>query len=646
MNQQAHPYGSWRSPITSDLIAGGSVRLGQLALHGGNLYWLESRPTEGGRYALVRRAPDGAVGDVTPGDANARTRVHEYGGASYSVAGQTIFFSNYTDQMLYRQDRGDNPIAIVPEPPQPASHRYADARLTPNGRTIICIRERHEGEHEVVNELVALPSTGGAEPVIVAGGHDFYAYPRVSPDGRRLAWISWDHPNMPWDGTELWLADLAQDGSISNERPVAGGPRESIFQPEWSPEGVLHFVSDRTGWWNLYRLDGDEAIPLAPMEAEFGAPQWGLDMATYTFTSGGRIASVVTERGMDRLCVVTPGQGVTATLDLPVNSIGHIAGDGDSHVALLASGPELIASVLLVDVDSGGYEVVRRSNDAEIDPGYLSPAQPIEFPTTGERTAHAFYYAPRNRDVAAPEGELPPLVVFSHGGPTGATSPGLNLSVQFWTSRGFAVVDVNYGGSTGYGREYRERLRGNWGIVDIDDCCAAARYLAEQGLVDPRRMAIRGGSAGGYTTLAALCFTDTFSAGASYYGVADLEALARDTHKFESRYLDSMIGPWPERADRYRERSPVHHTQGLSCPMIVFQGLEDEVVPPSQAEMMVEALAKKGIPYAYLPFEGEQHGFRRAENIKRSLDAELYFYSRVFGFEPADAIEPVEIANM
>lgn len=646
MNQLTASYGSWASPISSDLIAGGSVRLSQVALRDGSLYWLESRPTEGGRYALVRRGPDGTVEDVTPADFNVRTRVHEYGGASYSVTNGAVFFSNYGDQQLYRQDRGDDPIAITLEPPETASERFADAQLTPDGRTIISIRERHLGEHDVVNELVSIPSTGGGQPVTIAAGHDFYAYPRISPDGKRLAWIVWDHPRMPWDGTELWLADLAEDGSVSNERHVAGGPQESIFQPEWSADGALHFVSDRTGWWNLYRLDGGEAVALAPMDAEFGGPQWGLDAATYTFISGGRIASVVTERGMDRLCIVTPGQGVTATLDLPLNSIGHIAGDGGNFVALLAAGPELPGSVLLVNVDSGDYEIARRSNDTQIDAGYLSAAQPIEFPTTGGKTAHAFYYAPRNRDARVPEGELPPLVVFSHGGPTGATSPGLNLSIQFWTSRGIAVVDVNYGGSTGYGREYRERLRGNWGIVDIDDCVNAARYLVEQGLADPRRMAIRGGSAGGYTTLAALCFTDTFSAGASYYGVADLEALARDTHKFESRYLDSMIGPWPQEEERYRERSPVHHTEKLSCPMIVFQGLEDKVVPPSQAEMMVEALKKKGLPHAYLPFEGEQHGFRRAENIKRSLDAELYFYARVFGFETADEIEPVEIVNL
>jgi dipeptidyl aminopeptidase/acylaminoacyl peptidase len=451
---------------------------------------------------------------------------------------------------------------------------------------------------------------------------------------------------MPWDGAELWLADLAAGGAVANARQVAGGPEESIFQPEWSPAGVLHFVSDRTGWWNLYRLDDDEAVPLAPLEAEFGGPQWSLGATSYAFLSGGRIACAIVEDGMDRLAIIEPGSGTARPVETPFNTIGHIASDGQSRLALIAGGPALPLSVVLLDVDHGTSEVVRRGNDAAIDPGYLSPAAPLAFPTGGGLTAHALYYAPRNRDFQAPAGELPPLVVASHGGPTGATSAALDLRIQYWTSRGFAVVDVNYGGSTGYGRAYRERLKDHWGIVDVEDCAGAARYLAEQGLVDGTRMAIRGGSAGGYTTLAALTFTDVFAAGASYYGIADLELLARETHKFESRYLDGLIGPYPAARDVYRARSPIHHSARLSCPLIIFQGLEDKVVPPSQAETMVAALREKGLPFAYLPFPGEQHGFRRAENIRRSLEAELFFYGRIFGFTPADAIEPVPIENL
>jgi dipeptidyl aminopeptidase/acylaminoacyl peptidase len=585
---------------------------------------------------------------VTPAGTNVRTRVHEYGGGSYVVHSGAAFFSEWADQRLYRQDRGDDPVPITPEPNLPAGVRYADARVTPDGRALVCVRERHTATGratEVVNELVTLPATGG-EARVIAGGHDFYSSPRVSPDGQRVAWLAWDHPNMPWDGTELWVANLALDGSIADPRRVAGGRTESVYQPQWSPDGVLHFVSDRTGWWNLYCWDGGEAAALAPVEAEVGSPQWAFGQTQYAFLSGGRIACFVVERGLSWLGMIEPGSRTIRRLATPFNTFSEIVAASDSRLALLAGGPTQPVSVLLYDVASGATEVVRSATDVEVDPGYLSAAEPIEFPTASGQTAHAFYYAPHNRDVAAPDDQLPPLVVFSHGGPTGRTTPALRLSHQFWTSRGIAVVDVNYGGSAGYGRAYRERLKGNWGVVDVADCVNAARYLADQGRVDGRRMAIRGGSAGGYTTLAALTFTDVFRAGASYFGISDLKTLASDTHKFESRYLDGLVGPWPEAAVTYRERSPIHHTDRLSAPMIIFQGLEDKVVPPSQAEAMVAALARKGLPYAYVPFEGEQHGFRRAENIQRSLEAELYFYGRIFGFTPADDIEPVAIENL
>jgi len=647
--QLTAPYGSWKSPISSDLIASGSTRLGHVTLDSGNLYWLESRPTEGGRSVLVRRGPDGVVEDVTQPDAYVRTRVHEYGGGAYLVHGDTVFYSDFANQMLHRKDKGDDAFPISPEPTIAAGLRYADMRLTPDGRTLVAVQEHHDGTNEPINSVVSLPSIGTLEPVTIALGRDFYAFPRVSPDGRQIVWLEWDHPNMPWDGTELWIADLAPDGSASNARKIAGGLEESIFQPSWSPAGLLHFISDRTGWWNLYRIEVDGAITaLAPIDAEIGQPQWVFDMASYVFLSGGRIACVVNENGIQRLGIIEPGIDIISPLDTPFTAFGHIASDGDNRLALLAGGPDVQMSVVLIDLSSGTpqIEIVKRGNETEIDTRYLSPAQPIEFPTGGGLTAHALYYAPANRDYVAPDGELPPLVVFSHGGPTGAVSGELDFSIQFWTSRGIAVVDVNYGGSTGYGRAYRERLKGRWGIVDVEDCANAARYLVQQGLADGNRLAIRGGSAGGYTTLASLAFTDLYGAGASYFGVADLELLAKETHKFESRYLDGMIGPYPEARDIYLERSPINHTDKLSSPMIIFQGLEDEVVPPSQAEAMVAALKEKGLPYAYLAYEGEQHGFRRAENIKRSLDAELYFYGKIFGFAPADEIEPVQIENL
>ena len=642
------PYGAWRSPVSSDAIASASVRISEPRFDSGALYWLESRPAAGGRYTLVRCAPGGAIEDVTRPDANVRTRAHEYGGGSFLVSGDTVFYVDYAEQRLMRQDKGDEPLPISPAPDVPAGLRYADMRLTPDGRTLLAVQERHTASGraaEVVNEVVALPVTGGT-PHVVATGHDFYAAPRVSPDGRRVCWLQWDHPAMPWDSVELVVADLAADGVASNARVVAGGPGESIFQPEWSPEGALHFVSDRTGWWNLYRLDGEAAMPLAPLEAEFGQPGWVFGMSTYAFLSGGRVACVVGERGVDRLGVIVPDSGAVTTLDTPFSAIGALVSDGADRLALVAGGPTLGSCVATLVVSTGELEIVRRGSAFEIDLAYISTAEPIEYPTTGQRTAHALYYAPVNPNYVAPAGELPPLLVMSHGGPTGQTTGALNASVQFWTTRGIAVVDVNYGGSTGYGRAYRERLKGNWGIVDIDDCVNAARYLVERGQADGARLAIRGGSAGGYTTLAALTFTAVFATGASYYGVSDLAALARDTHKFESRYLDGLVGPWPAAEAVYTQRSPIHHTERLAAPMIIFQGLEDAVVPPSQAEMMVAALDAKGLPYAYIAYEGEQHGFRRAENIKRSLDAELYFYGRIFGFEPADAIEPVDIKNL
>ena len=455
---------------------------------------------------------------------------------------------------------------------------------------------------------------------------------------------------MPWDGTELMVCDLDDDGLPENVERVAGGPDESIFQPEWSPDGTLHFVSDRTGWWNLYRRREGSVEPLCEKEAEFGLPQWAFGMSTYDFVSPGRIVCSYKERGSSHLAFLDTETGVLEPVETPYSSIAYVradaGGEASASVFFLGASPTKAACIVGLDPSTGMHEVVRRSGDLEIDSGYLSVPETLEFPTENDRTAHAFYYPPKNQDYAAPEGELPPLLVMSHGGPTSATSTALDPKIQYWTSRGIAVLDVNYGGSTGYGREYRSRLDGAWGVVDVEDCANGAVYLAGRGLVDEGRLLITGGSAGGYTTLCALAFTDTFAAGASHFGVSDVEALARETHKFESRYIERLIGPYPERADLYRERSPIHHTEKLSCPVIFFQGLEDEVVPPAQAETMFAALRDKGLPVAYVPFEGEQHGFRRAENIRRALDGELYFYSRVFGFDLADPVEPVRIENL
>ena len=635
------PYGSWKSPITSDLIVSETITLGQVALDGEEVYWIEMRPSEEGRYVIVRRTSDGRIVDLTPLPFNARTRVHEYGGGAFEVSEGTIFFSNFADQRLYRQDPGAEPRPITPD----ADLRYADGVFDRGRGRMICVREDHTVPgREAVNTLVGLDLEENDGGRILASGNDFYASPRLSPDGSHLAWLTWNHPNMPWNGTELWVAQVGADGSLDRAERAAGGKDESIFQPEWSPDGLLHFVSDRTGWWNLYRRRDGRVESLCEMEAEFGVPQWSFGSSTYAFESAEYILCAYTQQGAWHLARLNTSTGELEEIETPYTSIRYLK-VASGRAAFLGGSPAEHTSLVQLDLATREIEVVRRSSEVEIDPGYLSTPRAIKFPTEQGLTAHAFFYAPKNRDYGASY-ERPPLLVKSHGGPTGTTSSTLDLEVQYWTSRGIAVLDVNYGGSVGYGRAYRERLDGQWGIVDVDDCVNGARYLVERGEADGDRLAIRGGSAGGYTTLSALTFRDAFRAGASYYGVSDLEALAKETHKFESRYLDGLIGPYPERRDLYLERSPIHFTERISCPMILFQGLEDRVVLPNQAEMMVEALREKGLPIAYIAFEGEQHGFRRAENIKRALDGELYFYSKIFGFELAEPVEPVVIENL
>jgi dipeptidyl aminopeptidase/acylaminoacyl peptidase len=632
------------------LLAASGTGLGRVAVDGDDVYWLERRPTEGGRHCVVRRAADGTVADALPPGWNARTLAHEYGGGDYAVRDGVLYFSNFADQRLYRIAGGGEPVPVTPEPAGPLADRYADAAITADGRALYALRERHPDQGEARNELVRIAADGAGEPVVVATGADFYSNPVLHPDGTSLAWLCWDHPRMPWDGTELWEAPLGADGTVGAARLVAGGPEESVFQPTYGPDGSLWFVSDRTGWWNLYRRGpgGDGARALAPTDAEFGVPQWLFGMRTFVHLTADRVACHVNRGGVIRLGVVDDGggQGRLSIPDQPFTAFAPtIAAAGASRVVTIGAAPDRETAVVEIDLGDPGRVpdrieavVLKRGLDLDaigIDRALLPPVEPIEFPTEGGRVAYALYYPPTNPGVGAPAGELPPLLVNSHGGPTSQTDALLDPATVFWTSRGFGVVHVNYGGSTGYGRDYRKRLDGAWGIVDVDDCTAAARYLAERGSVDPKRLAIRGGSAGGYTTLCALTFTDAFAAGVSYYGVADAAALAAETHKFESRYLDGLIGPYPEAAKVYRERSPIHHTERLSCPILLLQGLEDKVVPPSQAELMAAALRAKGVPHAYIAFEGEAHGFRQTATIRRCAEAELSFYGQVFGFTPA-----------
>ena len=639
------PYGSWKSPITSDLIVSQSIALSEVRLDSGIVYWLEGRPQEQGRSVVVSA---GAVAeghiDLTPAPYNVRTRVHEYGGGSWMVADETLYFSNFSDGRLYkRTDHTTKPKPLTPIPSgAPGTWRFADGIIDRSRNRWIGVREDHTNKGAPVNAIVAVDLAGsGSEPGrILADGHDFVSSPRLSPDGSRLIWLAWDHPNMPWNGTTLYLADLDEDGAVAGGAlAIAGGQAELIFQPEWSPDGThIIFISDRSGWWNMHRFDllTHALSPIAPMAAEFGQPQWVFGMSTYAFAGPDRIVCTYSQAGLGKLALVDLATGTLQSIETPFTQFASVRASGD-QVVFVAGAPSLATCVVEFDLKSGQHRTLKKATDI-LDHSaigvadYLAEVQTVEFPTDGGNTAFGLFYPPHNPDYAGLVDEKPPLLVTCHGGPTSAASSTLNLGTHYWTSRGIAVLDVNYGGSTGFGRAYRDRLERNWGVVDVDDCINGCKFLVERGMVDPKRIVISGGSAGGYTTLAALAFRDFFQGGASHYGVSDLAALARDTHKFESRYLDWLIGPYPEEEALYRERSPLFHAGRLSKPVIFFQGDEDAVVPPDQTETMVAALRRNRTPVGYFLFAGEQHGFRQAANIKRALDAELYFFSiEVFG---------------
>jgi dipeptidyl aminopeptidase/acylaminoacyl peptidase len=623
------PYGSWPSPITPDAIVADSVRLGDVAVTNSAVYWVEGRPSEKGRMALVRHSNGGVAEDVLSSQFSVRTRVHEYGGLAFTVADDVVWFCNDEDGRIYVASPGIEPSPVSPE----GDDRYAEPVVDVARQRLYCIRERAGEGTEPVNELVMINLKTHAVSVL-AQGHDFYACPRPHADGTSIAFISWDHPQMPWDGTDLWLLALDEQGNVGALTHVAGGQNESVVQPEWSPSGALFFVSDTTGWWNLYQRDVGGAVhAVCPMRAEFGKPHWVFGLTTYGFTADGRIGCAYSSDGVACLAMVDPASGECFDVPSPFTSFEHVRVNNQQLVAVVGS-PDASSRVASFSLPDGSYQIHRESSALVVPVGFLSRPQSIWFDSAPDRV-HAFYYPPASETHTAPRGELPPLVVIGHGGPTSATSAVLDARVQFWTSRGFAVVDVNYRGSTGFGRPYRDALKTQWGVVDVADCVNAAQHLAGTQLADPKRLIIRGGSAGGFTALAALCFHDVFAVAASYYGISELESLATDTHKFESRYLDSLIGPYPQTRSRYRERSPIHHVDQLSCPAIFFQGLEDKVVPPNQAQMMVAALKAKNLAVEYHAFEGEQHGFRQAETIKQTLRSELGFYGRVLGFEPA-----------
>lgn len=639
------PYGSWKSPIRAATVASATLRLGQTLYDGDCLYWLEGRPSEGGRQVIVKCDPSGRQVDVIPHPFNARTLVHEYGGGAFTVSSGKVVFANYADQRLYFAGEGHAPVPLTPE----GSWRYADPVFDSLRKRIVCIVEDHTcSDREPANTIAAIElGPGQHSPITLVSGYDFYAHPRISQDASKIAWLSWNHPNMPWDGTELWVAEFTAEGAIGRAQKLAGGPDESVLQPEWDSNGTLYFISDRSGWWNLYKstnpLSGDIEY-LIRTDKDFGMPPWLLGMSCYCCAPDTSLVCTYSDRGIWRLARISAA-GMVTDIETPYTDFSYFSA-GNEKVCFIAGSPSEQPAVIELKVGDFTQKRLKVANPWHPGADYVSQPELIEFPTDGGGKAYAFYYAPTNVDYQPGQGELPPLLVKTHGGPTGAATTLLNYGIQFWTSRGFAVLDVNYRGSSGYGREYRNLLRGQWGIVDVQDCCNAAEYLVQHGLADGNRLAITGGSAGGFTTLCALTFTDCFKAGASHYGISDLDALVRDGHKFESHYEETLVGRYPDNKDVYRQRSPLHHLENLSCPIIFFHGLEDKVCLPNQSEMMADALRQKALPVAYVPFAGEQHGFRKAESIQRALEAEFYFYSRVFDFQPADEIEPVTIENL
>jgi dipeptidyl aminopeptidase/acylaminoacyl peptidase len=636
------PYGSWRSPITTDLVISNSIRIEEIICDGEDIYWLEVRPNQSGRQVIVRYTPDGNITDITPLDFNVRSRVHEYGGGAYQVFNGVVYFCNFADQRLYRQLPEKAPQALTPA----GNYRYADFTLDHQHQRLICIREEHgDTGTGVINSLVAISLDGESSFYVLVSGNDFYSNPRLSPDGNQFAWLTWNHPNMPWDGCELWVGLLDGSGKITRARLIVGGQNESIFQPEWSPDGGLYFISDRSGWWNPYRWKDEQIASLCDMQAEFGLPQWVLGLSTYGFSGQDRVLCTYTQAGRNYLASLNTSSGALTKIPSPYVEFSSLCvRPGNSF--FVGGSTDRPTELVCLDLESGTQKVLRKTGTISIDKGCISTPQEIEYASQNTLSAYGNFYPPVNINHTPLPGETPPLIVMLHGGPTAAASLALNMKIQFWTSRGFAILDVNYSGSTGYGRAYRQRLNSNWGVIDVEDCIQGARYLASQGLVDHKRMSITGGSAGGYTALCALTFHNTFTAGVSRYGIGSLETLAADTHKFESHYLDHLIGPFPAARELYKQRSPIHFIEQINAPILLLQGTEDKVVPPIQSERMYRALNAKGLPVACVTFAGEQHGFRKAESIKRALEVEYYFYSRIFHFSLPEILEPVEIKNL
>ncbi|MGK0321201.1 MAG: dipeptidyl aminopeptidase/acylaminoacyl peptidase [Granulosicoccus sp.] len=629
--RKTSPYGSWPSPITANMLVSGATGISEVVPDGQSVWWAESRPSEGGRVAIMHWQ-NGNSQEVTPTGANVRTTMHEYGGGAWWAENGVLWYVDYSDQRLRQLDLGKDVEVISAEPETAKALRYADMRPTRCGQWLISVHEKHSDiTNEPQNLLIAVATNSSGNSIELAMGADFYGSPALSPNGKELAWVQWDHPNMPWDDTTLMLADIdisASSIELKNCRAIAGGKNEAIVQPAWSPSGKLHYLSDKSDLWHLY-VQGNEQ-PILETDGEIGYPPWVHGLSRYGFLADGSVVFANYNNGIDHLDGYAD-QTNFQSIRTSGSAVSFTSASWSSEASVFFNGNK-----------------VRGPRDLQLHLEYLTEPEILTFPTGADKedVAYAIYYAPAHPEMSGPTDDKPPLIVLAHGGPTSAARSQLSLPIRFWTSRGFAVVDVNYRGSSGFGRAYRKKLDGNWGIADVEDCVCVAQYLVERGDVDPQRLIIRGGSAGGFTVLSALAFHDTFTAGASMYGVADLEALANDTHKFESRYLDGLIGPWPQAADVYKARSPINHVEGFDAPMIILQGSEDAIVPPNQSRMIVDALDKRGIPVAYIEFEGEQHGFRQADSIMTAIQSELAFYGRVFGFIPDGDPTPLEIRNL
>lgn len=622
------PFGTWPSSISADIVASAAPKINHIQSNGTFLTWVESRPDEGGRNVIMGRNLDRLITDLIPPPYSHYSRVHEYGGMAYALSENSIYFVNASDQRIYQQIIG----AKTPTPITETGPCFADLTIDRANNRLIAVCEQHNNSSEPENYLVGISLEGANRQLTpLARGADFYAYPRISPNGKTLCWIQWNHPNMPWDSTELHSADIQQQGLI-NQQPIAGSNgNEAIFQPQWSPDNKLYYVSDRDNWWNIYSAENGIVLK---MPAEFATPLWQFGMSTYDFIDSNTIACFWTKQGIWHCGYIDITKAKLHHVPCPYSSMQAACSHKDS-LYMVAGAPDIADEIVAVS-QQGSVESIYSPSRLAIEQGNLAIPESINFPTADNSSVQAFFYSPTNNQYCGNDQLLPPVITMCHGGPSGATDCSLNVKIQYWTNRGFAVVDINYRGSTGFGRDYRNALNGAWGVADIEDTQYAIRYLTAQKKIDPERCIIRGSSAGGYTVLSALTFTDTFKAGASLYGIGNLETLVSDTHKFESRYLDKLVGPYPEQKTIYQQRSPINHIEQLNCPVIFLQGLEDKVVPPNQAELMVDSLKKQGIDVVYVEFADEGHGFRKSENIIKAMESELAFYTDVFDLAKED----------